>query len=300
MAKWVELSIRTTPEYVEPVSELFRRYGEGGVVLQEEGDWDPDNDPDSSSPPTSVVVMTYLPLDATARSRKGMIEVGIRLISLLQPLGNLQERLLEEDEWETAWKSHFSTLRVGMRLVVKPTWQEYSSSAGELVLELDPGMAFGTGHHPTTRMCLEELERRLIPGMRVLDLGTGSGILAIAAAKMGASGVLALDLDSLAVQAARANARSNGVARIVRTLQGTVPHPQVLGQSYDLILANITARAIADKAQPMAKALASPGVVIASGIIRERQGEAEEALQQTLTITHRRYDGDWVLLVAQR
>ena len=298
--KWLELSIRATPEYVEPLSELFRRYGEGGVVVEEEGDWDPDNDPDDPGPPTSVVVRTYLPLDATAHNRRGMIDVGVRLISLLQPMGGLQERVLEEEEWESAWKAHFTLLRVGKRLVIKPTWQEYSPGSGELVVELDPGMAFGTGHHPTTRMCMEELELRVAPGMRVLDLGTGSGILTIAAAKLGAGSVLALDVDAVAVQAARANFRSNGVSRQIRTFQGTLPHPQALPGSFHLVVANITANAIAGVARPLAEVLAHDGVVVASGIIRERQAEAEEALQEVLMILDRRYDGDWVTLVARR
>lgn len=300
MAKWLELSIRTTPEYVEPLSELFRRYGEGSVVVEEEGDWDPDNDPANLGPPTSVVVKTYIPVDATTANRRGMIDVGVRLISLLQPMGGLQERVLDEGEWEAAWKAHFTLLRIGKRLVIKPTWQEYAPVAGEVVVELDPGMAFGTGHHPTTRMCLEELEQRLRPGMRVLDLGTGSGILAIAAAKLGADTVFALDVDPSAIQAAGDNIRHNRVARKVRLFEGTLPHPKVLPGSIDMVVANITARAIAEAAKPIADALVPGGVAIASGIIRERQAEAETALQGVMSIRDRRYDGDWVALVAQR
>ena len=297
--KWLELSIRTTPEYVEPLSELFRRYGHGGVVVQEEGDWDPDDESREAGPPTSVVVTTYLPLNSTARTRRGMIDVGVRLIALIQPMDGLQERVLDEGEWEAAWKSHFTLLRIGQCLVIKPTWQEYLPEAGEVVVELDPGMAFGTGHHPTTRMCLEELEHRMVPGMRVLDLGTGSGILSIAAAKLGVARVVALDVDAVALRTARGNVRFNGVARKVRTLQGTLPHPGAVPGSFDLVLANITARAIAEVARPLAEVLAPGGVVVASGIIRERQIEAEQALQDVLAGLDRRYDGDWVTLVAR-
>ncbi|MFH1141414.1 MAG: 50S ribosomal protein L11 methyltransferase [Chloroflexota bacterium] len=300
MAKWLELSIRTTPEYVEPLSELFRRYGEGSVVVEEEGDWDPDNDPANPGPPTSVVVKTYIPVDATTANRRGMIDVGVRLVSLLQPTGGLQERVLDEGEWEAAWKAHFTLLRIGKRLVIKPTWQDYVPAAGEVVVELDPGMAFGTGHHPTTRMCLEEMERCLRPGMHILDLGTGSGILAIAAAKLGAATVFALDVDPSAIQAASANVRDNGVARKVMLLPGTLPNPKVLPGSIDMVVANITAKAIAEAAQPVAEVLVPGGVVIASGIIRERQAEVETALQVVMLIRDRRYDGDWVALVAER
>ena len=300
MAKWLELSIRTTPEYVEPLSELFRRYGEGSVVVEEEGDWDPDNDPANPGPPTSVIVRTYMPVDATTDHRRGMIDVGVRLVSLLQPMDGLQERFLDEGEWEAAWKAHFTRLRIGKRLVIKPTWQDNSPAAGDVVVELDPGMAFGTGHHPTTRMCLEEIEKCISPGMRVLDLGTGSGILAIAAAKLGAAIVFALDVDAAAIQAASDNFRQNDVSRKVRLFPGTLPNPGVLPGSVDLVVANITARAIAEAAKPIAEALAPGGLLIASCIIQERQADVETALQRVMTIRDRRYDGDWVALVAER
>ena len=299
MAKWLELSVGTTPEYVEPLSELFRRYGEGGVVVQLEGDWDPDNDPADPGPPTSVTVTTYIPLDSTTGTRREMIDVGVRLISHLQPLAKLQERVLEETEWEEAWKAHFTLLRVGERLVIKPTWQEYSPGAQDVIVELDPGMAFGTGHHPTTHMCLEEIDRRAGPGLRVLDVGTGSGILSIAAAKLGAEEIVALDLDETALVAARDNIHANGVAAKVRVFQGTLPHVEAPHGGFDLVVANITARAIATLAAHIADVLSDDGVLAASGIITERQAEAEEALAAVLEITERRYDGDWVLLLAR-
>ncbi len=299
--KWLELSIRTTPEYVEPISELFRRYGESGVVVEEVGDWDPDEVSGELAPPTSVTVRTYIPLDATVRSRREMIDVGVRLISLLQPMGELKEREMEEDEWETAWKSHFTLLRVGKRLVIKPTWQEYIATGGEEVVELDPGMAFGTGHHPTTRMCLEELERRILPGMRVLDLGTGSAILAIAAAKLGAAEIVALDIASEVLPVARANVGSNRVAQKVRVLGGTLPHQQVKRAGFDLVVANITAHAIATLANSIAEVLIPSGVLVASGILVEHQAEVEAALSnEPLEMVERRYDNDWALLVARR
>jgi ribosomal protein L11 methyltransferase len=299
--KWLEFSISTTPEYVEPISELFRRYGESGVVVEEVGDWDPDQVSGELAPPTSVTVRTYIPLDATAQSRREMIDIGVRLISLLQPMGDLEERELEEDEWETAWKSHFTLLRVGKRLVIKPTWQEYTPADGEEVVELDPGMAFGTGHHPTTRMCLEELERRILPGMRILDLGTGSAILAVAAAKLGAAEVMALDIASDVLPVARTNVDSNGVTQKVRVLGGTLPQQQVKQASFDLVVANITAHAIAELAHSIAEVLVPSGVLAASGILVEHQADVEEALSnESLEVVERRYDDDWVLLVAAR
>ncbi len=161
-------------------------------------------------------------------------------------------------------------------------------------------MAFGTGHHPTTRMCLEQLEEHITPGMRVLDLGTGSGILSIAAAKLGAEEVAALDVDPVALKAARTNFQRNGVDAKVRTAQGSLPHPQVSAAGFDLAVANITAKAIISNAHHLAEALVVDGVLVVSGILREHQDRVEEALVQGFNIAERLYDGDWVTLVTRR
>ncbi|MBI4339780.1 MAG: 50S ribosomal protein L11 methyltransferase [Chloroflexi bacterium] len=295
---WLELSIQAPAEYVEPLSEIFRRYSDGNVAVQTEGDWDPDNDPGQADPPSRITITAYLRLDDTLRSRKAMIDVGVRLVSHLQPLGALQERVLAEKEWETAWKAHFTVLRVGRRIVLKPTWHDYAPKPGDAVVELDPGMAFGTGHHPTTRMCLEELDRRVQPGSRALDVGTGSGILAITAARLGAAHVVGLDIDGTAVQAARENVTRNGVAGKVRVYPGSLPHPEAPAAAFDIVVANITAGAIAALAGELAQTMAQDGTLIASGIIAQRQAEAEDAIQRYLTITSRRQDGDWLLLTA--
>ena len=300
MVKWSELSIRTPPEYAEPLSELFRRYGEGGVVIEELGDWDPDDGPAPSGPPDIVIVRTYLPQDATYGSRCSMIQVGVKLIALLAPLGEIQESILEEGEWLTAWRSHYTLLRIGRRLVLRPSWEEYVPRPGEAVLVLDPGMAFGTGHHPTTRRCLEQLERRVGPEMSVLDLGTGSGILAIAAVKLGSGEVAALDVDVTAVESARANAQANGVDRELQIIHGTLPHPLISPGGYQLVVANVTAQVIVSKAQSLVDALAPDGLLVVSGILRELLPEVEEALiGVNVVVVERIVDDDWVMLALE-
>ena len=296
--KWLQLSVRTTPEFVEPVSELLRRYGERDVIVQEEGDWDPDN-VDEMAPPTSVVVITCLPLDSTTSSRREMIDAGIRLVSILEPGASLEDRVVDEDEWETAWKSRFTVRHIGERLVLKPTWQTYQPSPDDVIIELDPGMAFGTGHHPTTRMCLEQLERLLVLGMRVIDLGTGSGILAIAAVKLGAGCVVGLDTDETAVQVARANVEQNKACQ-VRLIHGSLPHSSVKDGEYDLALANITAGVIASSAGPLARALRRNGLLIASGILMERREEVEKALTESFVVEQFFTEGDWLTVVARK
>ena len=300
MVKWSELSIRTPPEYAEPLSEVFRRYGEGGVAIEELGDWDPDNDPAPSGPPDIVIVRTYLRQDATYQSRRSMIQVGVKLVALLAPLGELQESTMEEGEWLTAWRSHYGLLRIG-RLVIRPSWQEYVPRPGEAVVVQDPGMAFGTGHHPTTRRCLEQLEQRIVSEMSVLDLGTGSGILAIAAVKLGAGSVVALDNDGDAVESARDNAQANGVDAEIKVIHGTLPNSLVSSGGYQLAVANVTAQVIASKAQPLMDALTPDGLLVVSGILNERLQEVEEALSKVnATVVEQVLDGDWVTLVVKR
>ena len=298
--KWSELSIRTPPEYAEPLSEVFRRYGEGGVAIEELGDWDPDNDPAPSGPPDIVIVRTYLRQDATYQSRRSMIQVGVKLVALLAPLGELQESTMEEGEWLTAWRSHYGLLRIG-RLVIRPSWQEYVPRPGEAVVVQDPGMAFGTGHHPTTRRCLEQLEQRIVPEMSVLDLGTGSGILAIAAVKLGAGSVVALDNDGDAVESARDNAQANGGDAEIKVIHGTLPNSLVSSGGYQLAVANVTAQVIASKAQLLMDALTPDGLLVVSGILNERLQEVEEALSKVnATVVEQVLDGDWVTLVGKR
>jgi ribosomal protein L11 methyltransferase len=297
--KWVELSIHTVREYVEPISELFRRYSDTSVVIEEEGDWDPDNLLQELSPPTSILVKAYLLQDDTIEKRYGMIDIGVRLISILHHMEDLQSRIIEEKEWETAWKAHFNVMKIGKHLVVKPTWQEYLSNGNDIVLELDPGLAFGTGYHPTTRMCLEQIELRVVPKMKVLDLGSGSGILSIAAAKLGASSVFALDIDETALKMMRTNARHNGVHEIVSPRLGTLPHSEALQNSFDLAVANVTANVVVKLAQSLAQVLKPCGVLVASGIIIDRQSEVEEALNGFFLVIDRLYEGDWVTLVAE-
>ena len=162
-ADWVELSVDTPPEYVEPLSEVFHRYGEGGVAVEQPGGFNPDEG-ESPHVPDRVTVKAYLPLDHTTDHRRAQIDVGVRLVGHLAPLSELRERVVTQDEWENSWKDFFDVLRVGSRIVVCPTWREHSPLAGDVIVRLDPGMAFGTGHHPTTRMCLEAIDRILTPG----------------------------------------------------------------------------------------------------------------------------------------
>ena len=262
-------------ELVEPVVQLFGRYGVSPPVVEEPGGFNPDDDETPS--PGVAQVRTYLPVNRRLNWRRTRIEVGIRLLSLIQPIPPMESRTIEPREWEEGWKAFYTLLRVGQRLVVCPSWTEYAAKEGEVVVRLDPGMAFGTGHHPTTRLCLAELERRMRPGAKVLDLGTGSGILAIAAAGLGAGSVVGLDRDATACTVARRNVRANGLARGVRIMRGSVPRAGVSG--YDLVLANISAKVLTELAAPLAETLAPDGLLIASGVLEEQSASVAEAFR---------------------
>ena len=248
---WQEISISVPHEYVEPVSYLFSRYGR---VLTMESDG-----------PERIILRTYLP--AASRQRLARIEVGVKLVSLLEPMGDLIVKEVPEADWQNSWKSHFDLLKIGRRLVIKPSWIDYEHQSGEVIVEIDPGMAFGTGYHPTTYTCLQALEQLVRTGASVLDLGAGSGILSIASLGLGAARVVALDIDSQAVRAARQNFRRTKTTEQVTLAQGSLPHGAAGPGQFDVVVANISARAICDRAPFICPALAAQGALIASGMV---------------------------------
>lgn len=296
--KWLELSVRTPPEFVEPLSQIFYRYGHGGVAVEVDGGFNPDEG-ESLSGDEWAMVTTYLPMNESLDERRGRIDVGVRLVAHVSDISPLQEREVEEEEWQNSWKEHFHVLKVTPRITICPTWRDHAPQTGEHVIMLDPGMAFGTGHHPTTRMCLEQLDALVEPGVDVLDVGCGSGVLSIAAARLGARHVFGLEIDSVAVNVAKQNVRDNGVEHTVRVLQGTLPHTDAKQSAYGIAVANISAKVVSEIAPYLVGAVHDGGKIIASGILVENKDgviealtEAGAELEQTLV------DGDWVTLVA--
>ena len=278
---WQEISITVPHEYVEPISYLFSRYGR--VVTME------------SAGPDRITLRTFLP--AASRERFARIEVGVKLVSILEPLGDLIVNEVPEDGWQDSWKSHFNLLKIGSRVVIKPSWIDYQPEAGQVVVEIDPGMAFGTGYHPTTYTCLQALDQCVEAGASVLDLGTGSGILSIAALGLGASKVVALDIDPQAVKAARQNFRRTGTARQVNLAQGTVPHAKAPAKQFDIVVANISARAVCDRASFIVSTLRTQGVLIASGMLSEQGEEVLSTFQELgCSLIEQWPREDWVTL----
>lgn len=318
---WLELSVDVDPEAVESISELLAQHGyNGGVVIDQPiipGADGPEYTFDTSRP---VTMRTYLPLDAQAEETRQRVEQALWHFGQMRAVGPLRVRPLEEEDWANAWKQHYTIQRIGQRTVIVPSWLEYEPLPGDLVLRLDPGMAFGTGLHPTTQLCVGFLEQHIQPNDQVLDLGCGSGILAIAAARLGAH-VLALDTDPIAVTATQENVERNQVGGQVRSAVGSLgagvqmghwlgwqakPEQPAANQpeqpaSFDLIVANIIARVLAALAPDMAGALRPGGVLISSGIIAEREPEVSVAFAAAgLVQLERRQEGDWVALVHRK
>src|SRR6266852_1073757 len=279
---WLELTVRTHPEAVESVSELLNRYASGGVAIEEPIELVDEGQEYRVLVGQPVQVHAYLPIDGKEEEARQRVAEGLwHLASLGQHfVGDLQTRIVNEEDWANAWKDYFHVTHIGKRLVIRPSWREYTPQHDEVVLELDPGMAFGTGLHPTTRMCLEQVERFTRPGMGVLDVGTGSGILALAAARLGASSVYCIDNSSVAVESATANAAANALSDRLTVVLGVLDEAEAarLQGQFDLVLANIIARVIGSIAPQLAQVLAPGGLLIASGIIEERKHEAEQPL----------------------
>ena len=296
--KWIELTVDVPPEYAEPMSEIFHRYGHGGVAIEQEAGYNPD---EGESPPVPdfVTVKTYLPVDNTTERRRNQIDIGVRLVAHLATISPLKEKYVEEEDWQNAWKEHFHPLRIGRHLVICPTWRTVETSESDILIHLDPGMAFGTGHHPTTRTCMEILERDTKPGDRILDVGCGSGILSVVAVKVGATSALGLEIDPVAARAGEENVRINGIEDKVQIVQGTLPSLLAEARSFDIVAANISAKVVTDLAQHLIDSVAIGGKLIAGGIIEPHVEDVTKALNAVgASIDETFIDGDWVTLLA--
>ena len=295
--KWLELSVECAPEFVEPASEIFRRYGEGGVAVEEPGGFNPDEG-ETAETPRRVTVKTYVSFDSDTGERRCRIDLAVRLLAQAGAVTQLSERVLDEEEWRHAWKEHFQVLHIGGHIRVVPSWRRYRPKRHDVVVKLDPGLAFGTGHHPTTRMCLELLEEKVLPGAHVLDVGCGSGILSIAAARLGAARVLGLDVDATATKVAELNMTQNGTEQTVRILKATLPHPEVPRQSQDLVVANISAKVVLELSDALVSATRPGGTLIVSGVLLDKKGEVQTGLEKAGGFVQQtKVDEDWIALV---
>lgn len=298
-------------EALQAVTQVFDRYGRGGAVIEQLLD---------ERGEARTCVKTYVSTQEVERLRH--IEIALELLNRVRvmnqqsPIALPALRTLIETDWAEAWKAGYHTFHIGRCLVIKPSWEVYHPLPHEHVIEMDPGMAFGSGLHATTRLCLILLEEHLRPGDTVLDLGSGSGILAIAAARLGAAHVFALDIDPEAVRVARENVQRNGLDSTIIVHHGTLAHdgalqleaPSIVPSSHpsaserwNIILANLLAGTIIELAPALACNLLPAGVLIASGIIATQSEEVSKALSaQGLEVVAQRSEGEWVALCARQ
>ena len=295
--RWLELSVEVDVEAVEAVSEILGRVSAGSAVQPTRLIRDRDDELAASEDVTAPYVITAHVADtpdagdqveATERALWHIQAFGLR------PVGPLRVRTVDDADWIDAWRRHYVAQRIG-RVVIVPSWAEEELSSGEVAITLDPGMAFGTGLHPTTRGCLELLQEVQPMPDRILDVGCGSGILALAALRLGATHAVGIDTDPLAVAASRENAARNGLADQFEAREGTLPASPA--ERYPLMTANLVAAVLVALAPSLAAHLADGGVLLVSGVIEPRATEVIVALaREGLRLNDRRDGGEWVSL----
>ncbi|MCL6587093.1 MAG: 50S ribosomal protein L11 methyltransferase [Anoxybacillus sp.] len=310
--KWSEISIHTTQEAVEAISNILHEAGAGGVVIEDPFDLTKERDtqfgeiyelnPDDY-PEEGVVIKAYLPVNSFLGETVEAIKEAINNLMLYNiDVGRNKVTISEvnEEEWATAWKKYYNPVKISERFTIVPTWETYERvSTDELIIELDPGMAFGTGTHPTTVMCIQALEKCVQSGDTVIDVGTGSGILSIAAAMLGAKSVRALDLDQVAVDSAKLNVKLNKVHHVVTVMQNNLLDH--IEQTANVIVANILAEIILRFVDDAYRLLEPNGYFITSGIIQTKKQAVKDGLvnagftiEETLTME------DWVAFIARK
>jgi ribosomal protein L11 methyltransferase len=301
-AEWIELAVACDAEAVEPVSELFARYGfNQGVAIEEPFTQDPDGDNFAVDPSGLVTVRTFLHAADIAPGTIENIREALWHLGRLRAIGDLEVSERAEEDWANAWKAHYSVHRVGHRVLVRAPWHEYTAAPGEVVIELDPGMAFGTGLHPSTRLSMKALEDAVQPGANVLDVGIGSGILATGAALLGASCVDGVDVEPVAVRSARENAERNGVGAVIRVELGSVGDGEPFQGQYDVVVANIIARILIELSPALAHAVRPGGSLILGGIIDVKEQAVQNAFAaEGLALVGREMSEDWVVLTYRK
>jgi ribosomal protein L11 methyltransferase len=299
---WIEIKLSVDGEAAEAVAELLQRYGHQGVAVEREGIM-PDCWSDDELPPAErLTVRAYIPDDERVQEAKTQLESALGHMRLMYPMPTPEYTTVDDEDWAEAWKAHYQPVRLGRNILIRPIWIELETQPNDIEIALDPGMAFGTGTHPTTQLCLAALEDLVQPGALALDLGCGSGILSIAAAKLGAKSILALDNDPIAVTATTENARQNGVADKVVAQVGSLENIISSARRFDIIAVNILARIIIEMCGDKLGQIVRPGgLAIFSGIIEDQADDVETALRQTgLEPYARRKQGDWVAIEARR
>lgn len=309
--RWARISVVTTHEGADLIANILMELGAAGTEIDDPslvneyidaGLWDYTDLPRAEDTET-VTVRAYLPEDA--RLESSLLALAERIAALRHAgaalgAGTISHSFVADEDWAETWKAYIHTEKIGERIVVRPTWEEYTPSADEIVIELDPGAAFGTGAHATTAMCLRWLEHLVSPGMRIYDVGCGSGILAVAAAKLGAGEVIAMDYDPVAVSVAEENIRQNNVHNVVACESDLLSACEGAAPA-ELITANIIADVIVRLFAQLDRHLALGGTLLASGIIDDRIADVEHAAaQHGFTVLDMTCEKEWAAMIIRR
>ncbi|WP_353106077.1 50S ribosomal protein L11 methyltransferase [Acetoanaerobium noterae] len=309
--KWTEIKVKTTTEAVEAVANIFYEIGAQGVVIEDPNDflyqqkdelsWDYIEEEVFFNGYEGAIVKAYLSEEENVLAKIESIKESVNNlpsfgINIGDGIVELEE--VNQQDWENAWKQYYKPVKVSDKIVIKPTWEEYNAKLNELVIELDPGMAFGTGTHETTNMCIQALERHIDSNCSVLDIGCGSGILSIAAAKLGADRVLGVDLDPVAVKVSKENIEQNNLLGFVEIRHGNLM--DVVTEKTDIVVANIIADIVIKLADEVANYMKEDGLFISSGIIMPRLEEVKKAIEDKgFEILEVNTQGEWACITAK-
>lgn len=307
---WIEVRVITKSEALEPVSGIFYGLDCKGVAIEDPNDilereqgpltWDFADINVLEHKGQFAVVKAYFSEEDNIEEVLSYIDEKmneLKEIGIDTGLAKIEHEKMYEEDWANNWKKYYKPTKVGERVVVKPTWEEYTAKADELVIELDPGMAFGTGTHETTRMCIQALERYVKADSTVFDVGCGSGILAIAAAKLGAKMAIGVDLDPVAVEAAKENVKFNNLNNI-KTLYGNLV--EVIDEKAEVVVANIIAEVICILTEDVRRVIKDNGYFITSGIIHDRVDMVTNKLEESgFEVIEVNKDGEWNCIVAK-
>lgn len=306
---WIEIKVTTSTESIEAVSNIFYEAGVSGVVIEDPKDFLRQKDEDAwdyMEIPEGIdyeeaVVRAYLVEDSSFTEKAMEIQRRIKELpnyGLNIGKGEITFKNISEANWAEAWKKYYKPTHIGKNIVIKPSWENYNPKSDEIVVEMDPGMAFGTGTHETTVMCLELLEKYIKNGHTVIDVGCGSGILSVAAAKLGARKVIAIDKDEVAVRVARQNVQRNGLDSCVVEVMKTDKLNNVDAKA-DIIVANIIADVVIDLSSMVPFYLTKDGIFLASGIIKDRRNSVVEVLEKNgFDVIEESEKGEWVAIVS--
>jgi ribosomal protein L11 methyltransferase len=296
--RWYELTTWADHEAVESVAELLARFGfNEGVAIEEPFSQEPDGDNLTIDTTRPAIIRTYIPAESFDPGIIDQIHDGLWHLGQMRSVGELTVTERSEEDWASAWKEHYRPFRASERFVIRPPWFDYIAKASDIVLVLDPGMAFGTGMHPTTRLSLLQVEKFVKQGQSLLDVGTGSGILALAAARIGARPIDAVDIEPMSIRVARSNLDLNDAGDAIHLAIGSADWATSRARKYEVVVANIIARVLISIAADLRATLVPGGMLLMSGIIEPKERETRAAFEDLdLELLDRNQTEDWISL----